>query len=209
MLNYTDITGLIGVAIAVTAALQLLPGFKRLSLSRQTGLHIVTFILLLIPFAALPMAGYVRGASGDLSITTLLLLSGVLFRSSVHTGATEVRARRALLLCIAVAACGLYPMALGVGMFDPYTWGYGELQFIAVLLLLAVLAWWKRLPQIALSITLATFAWALGWYESGNLWDYLLDPFVAVYALFTILLHTIRVLYQALRFKLLHTATRG
>ena len=34
---------------------------------------------------------------------------------------------------------------------------------------------------------LAVLAWAAGWYESGNLWDYLIDPMVAGYAVFALL----------------------
>ena len=40
--------------------------------------------------------------------------------------------------------------------------------------------------------TLAALAWSLGWYESGNLWDYLLDPFVAIYALCAIAIQTVK-----------------
>jgi hypothetical protein len=30
-------------------------------------------------------------------------------------------------------------------------------------------------------------AWAAHWHESANLWDYLLDPFLAIWALFATL----------------------
>jgi len=42
---------------------------------------------------------------------------------------------------------------------------------------------------LALSIALAVAAWSFGWYESTNLWDYLLDPWLAIYALIAQLKH--------------------
>jgi hypothetical protein len=49
---------------------------------------------------------------------------------------------------------------------------------------------------IALCVALATLAWASGWYESGNLWDYLIDPFVAIYALAAMMNYFFRALLK-------------
>jgi len=84
---------------------------------------------------------------------------------------------------VVLAAAVLYPMALGIGLFDPYRLGYGSSWFLGFLLLLALAAWFWRLYWVALSLALAVLAWGIGWYESANLWDYLLDPLLAVYAL--------------------------
>ena len=66
---------------------------------------------------------------------------------------------------------------------DPYRWGYGEPWFLAALLLVAIIGNLSRLPLVAASISLAVLAWAVGWYESTNLWDYLIDPLLCLYAL--------------------------
>jgi hypothetical protein len=87
---------------------------------------------------------------------------------------------------IALAALALYPMALGIGAYDPYRLGYGDPLFVAVLLLIVLIAWFRKSFLLVLCIALATLAWATGWYESDNLWDYLIDPFVSIYALATI-----------------------
>ena len=93
------------------------------------------------------------------------------------------RARVALLGFVAVAALALYPMALGAGLFDPYRLGYGSPWLVSALLAVALAAWFGRLELAATCLALATLAWTLRWYESTNLWDYLLDPLVAGYAL--------------------------
>ncbi|HEY0666201.1 MAG TPA: hypothetical protein VGD24_09055 [Gallionella sp.] len=183
MPHFTDLTGLVGVAVAMTTALPQLPRIARLPQPALAKLLGAFFVLTLIPLGTLPLAGYVRGATGDLSITTQVLLWCALLRPWVTFDSGWIASRRALLLLAALAALFLYPMALGIGMFDPYRMGYGALLFVLALLSLALAAWFFGSRLVTLCIALATLAWALGWHESGNLWDYLLDPFLAIYAL--------------------------
>lgn len=194
MPNFTDLTGLAGVAIATAASLQLLPGIVRLTKTHLAILLGALFVLMLIPFNGMPLAAYIRGATGDLSITTLMLLWCTLLRP--WCGAIKFNDHNALLLMVALAALALYPMSLGAGAYDPYRLGYSNPQFVATLLLLALAAWFWKATLITLCIGFATLAWAAGWYESDNLWDYLLDPWVAIYALFTITLQGVRVILQ-------------
>lgn len=191
MPNLTDITGLAGVASAMIAALLLLPGIARPSTMLRTGLsksHLAilmgaVFVLMLIPFGAMPIAAYVRGVTGDLSITTLVLLWCALLKPWCDCVTVEAKQRHEMLILIALSALALYPMALGAGAHDPYRLGYGDPLFVSALLLLALAAWFRKSSLIALCIAFATLAWAAGWYESNNLWDYLLDPFLSIYAL--------------------------
>ncbi|MEI6182291.1 MAG: hypothetical protein WCP25_03200 [Polynucleobacter sp.] len=127
----------------------------------------------------LPLSAYVRGVIGDLSIVTTLLL---------WTSLLSVKKFTPLVFKFAIACIAItfYPLALGLGMIDPYAWGYGStLFFIAVLLFAAVcgLANWNKGVWI---IAIAILAWAAHWHESANLWDYLLDPFLAVWALIAV-----------------------
>lgn len=188
MPNFTDITGLASVASAMAASLLLLPRVTRLAKHHRAFVTGTVFVVTLIPFGGFPLAAYVRGATGDLSITSMVLLWCALSRSWAVCGAADFNHRHVLLALIALAALILYPMALGFGAFDPYRLGYGNWQMVTALLLVALAAWFWKYHQVALCIALATLAWAIGWYESGNLWDYLLDPFVAIYALSTIMI---------------------
>ena len=216
MPNFTDLTGLASVASAASAFLLLLPGIVSLSRPRLAMLLGAVFVLMLIPFGGMPLAAYVRGATGDLSITTMVLLWCALpknfwpdTRLKPWFGATDARSRQALLILIALAALALYPMALGVGAFDPYRLGYGDPLFVTSLLLLTLAAWFWKFFLIALCIAFATLAWAIGWYESTNLWDYLLDPFVSIYALAAIMIHAVKALLQRGRLRKAQSGLRG
>ena len=124
----------------------------------------------------LPLVAYVRGVTGDLSIVLTLLLWSSLLPSSKPTPI-------AFKFAVAIVAFCFYPFALGLGMIDPYAWGYGSIAFLIAVLVFAVvcaLANWTKGVWI---IAIAIISWAAQWHESSNLWDYLLDPFLAIWAL--------------------------
>jgi hypothetical protein len=189
MPNLTDLTGLASAASVIMAALLLFPGIARLPRPRLAATLAATFVLALIPLGDLPLAAYLRGATGDMSITTIVLLWIALINAMRPTENTKPfalslsKGRNALIALSALTALIFYPLALGVTMFDPYRMGYGDPLFIVALLAVTVFAWFRKSHLLVLCITLATLAWSFGWYESNNLWDYLLDPFLSIYAL--------------------------
>ena len=127
----------------------------------------------------LPLSAYVRGVTGDLSIVTLLLLWSSMLPSVKKTSL-------GFKVPLALIAIAFYPLALGFGMMDPYAWGYGSIGLLIAVVLFAIicgLAGWTKGVWI---LSFAIIAWAAHWHESANLWDYLLDPFLAIWALFAI-----------------------
>lgn len=144
-------------------------------------------VALAVPVNGLSAAGYLRGLMGDLSITSVLLLGGYVAREL--TGRdwvpwmswVSLGARKTLLYGIAIAATILYPLALGLTMFDPYQLGFQPVALLAVLFGL-VLVLWRREPAAAVLVLLGLIAYNLQLLESTNLWDYLLDAWVALFA---------------------------
>lgn len=133
----------------------------------------------------LPLAGYVRGVMGDLSIVTTLLLWSTLL-------ANHKPAPIAFKLSIAIIALIFYPLALGLGMIDPYAWGYGSIPLLIAVLIFALICGLANWTQGVWIIALAIIAWAFGLQESTNLWDYLLDPFLAIWAIFSVVGNILR-----------------
>lgn len=178
-----DMAGLAGAAVAIAASLLLVPGIERLQRPRVALLVSAVLAGALLPLGGLPAAAYVRSLIGDLSITTIIWLGYGLLEPLAGWHPVSTRTRVALQAVAALTAAVFYPLALGFGPFDPYRLGYGNPWFLGGLLVLALAAWCARLSLIALCIAFAVMAWAVGWYDSNNLWDYLLDPLVSVYAL--------------------------
>ncbi len=159
--------------------------FFGFSQSSVTGLFFMVFctVLLLLPLNNLgaswdlPLVVYIRGVSGELSIITMML---IIFTWSSWP---SCRLSSATPIVIALASILFYPFALGLTMFDPYSWGYGSIIFVVAVMMMALLFFFTKRSWEALMISLAVIAWSIHWHESTNLWDYLLDPFLAVWAI--------------------------
>lgn len=148
--------------------------------ARRALAAIVGALVAAAPIGGVSVAGYLRGAFGDLSVMTLLLLARVLLRP---------RAPRAIgrddgVLWTGVAAIAVvfYPMALGLTGWDPYALGFHPRGLVLVVAA-AALAALPGAPGATRLIALSMIAFDLGVLESSNLWDYLLDPLLALYAI--------------------------
>ncbi len=190
MIHITDVTGLAGNAVAIVAVCMRLPGVSRLRPAQLAWLLGAVVAAELIPFDGLPLAAYLRGAIGDLSIPSLVLLLTAISRqlrghrpAERGSSACGDSDRRTLLALLVIAALVLYPMALGWGLLDSYRLGYGSPWFLCALAAVALAALFWRATETVAVIALAVLAWSAGWYESSNLWDYLIDPLVAIYSL--------------------------
>ena len=130
----------------------------------------------------LPLAAYVRGFTGELSITSMLLLWTAYFSPK------EIHVPAAMKVWIALVAVAFYPLALGVGMLDPYAWGYGSIALLVAVIAIGLVALLMGSNRIAIILAIAILAWAAGWHESSNLWDYILDPFLGLWAIASLIL---------------------
>lgn len=179
----TDLSGLAGITLAVFALLLRQRRVQALAWPQRLAVLLAALLVLLVPVAGLSLAGLLRGFTGDLSIFTLVFLLLAIARTlsgcALVLDDNRVRAVQA----IAIAALLFYPLALGLGPVDPYRLGYGNLWFMLALLGFAAWAALRHSILLALGIALAVVAWSFGWYESPNLWDYLIDPWLGIYAL--------------------------
>ena len=175
------------IEMSITCSLVFIWGMQKLSQQQFPWLAKILFLLVLANLffwplgisLELPLAAYVRGAIGDLSVVTTLLLWSALLPNNKS-------APFAFKLSIAMIALAFYPFALGLGMIDPYAWGYGSIAFLIAVLVFAVICGLANWSKGVWIIGLAIIAWAVHWHESANLWDYLLDPFLAIWAIFGI-----------------------
>lgn len=189
MMSFTDWTGMSGLALVWLLLALRLPVAARLSNPKRALFVAATYCVVMLPVFGLSLAGFLRGMVGDLSLTSVLLLGAALFtRLRLLAGGAadtvwDARDRFGLLVFLSATALLLYPFALGVGILDPYRSGFASVAFIVVLALLSLWAMRRNLTLLPLAIALAVLGWSLGWYESTNLWDYLIDAPLAMYAI--------------------------
>lgn len=175
-------TALFGCFLIVAVAVQWLLRTRLTTSKARLLCAAACLAFALVPVYGLPLAAYLRGVVGDFSITTIALLGCVLVEQISGKVVLAPTARTPVLLAIALAGVVLYPAALGALPLDVYRYGYQPLVLLAVLLVLAVGAWRLRQPAAALLVLLAVAAFDFRLLESDNLWDYVLDGWITLYA---------------------------
>ena len=185
MIALTDAFALCGWALALCAGALRLQRFWFAESFWANGLLLAFLIALLVPMfgAGLPLAAFFRGIGGDLSITLLALCVWSLCHRLLDFSATAKREFKASMVTVATAALILYPTALGLGNWDAYRLGWGSWWFLLALLGLCGVSVWMGLRVLPALLALAMLAWSFGLMESGNLWDYLLDPWLSAFSL--------------------------
>lgn len=166
------------MAAVVSAVVALLPESLR---TRCRWLSLVAAAVAVVPVGGLPLARWLHGFAPPLSVPFLALLLDVALATDGGRRPFDARARRAGVWFGAIAGLALYPAALGLGAFDPYILGWRP---VGVATAAAVVAAGLLLAgnRFGWALVAATLAWHAGCLESGNAWDYLVDPVFMVLA---------------------------
>ncbi len=154
-----------------------------------SGLFAGSFIISLLPLSEFSITHFARVLTGDVSVAGMIWLATInlaVLRSPDRT--TRPPADRQVAVALAVIALVLYPTALGFSPYDLYSLGYSPVTLsIAVATGFAACVWREKwLP--ALMLAAAYVAWLSRCLDSDNLWDYLLDPVIVIYALSILLM---------------------
>ena len=158
----------------------------------QRGILLAGCLLLsLVPVQGISLALQLRTYVGDLSVASLVLIGwATLSRFGIPpAGAHDRLASLALFAGLAVL---LYPAALGLSYADPYQLGFEPRPMLLVLGLLCAVLILQHSWLGALALVLATLAFALRLGASENYWDYLIDPYLALYSLGALLSAAVR-----------------
>ena len=177
----TDLAALLGIDLVLCAAGLCLFARHPANMRRAGWAVLACFALLWLPAGAagLPLLAYVRGISSDPSVTLVVLACLVLGQRAFGLPAPARRNPMALSSAVMVAAALLYPTALGWGSWDAYRLGWGSFGLLAALLALSAVCLFNGLRLVPALVGLALLAWVAGLLESTNLWDYLIDPWLA------------------------------
>ena len=201
MIAFTNLTGLATIVILIATLAVMLFRLVRIPQRYCVWLTLVIIVIVCfpIPSSGLPLAAYLRGLIGDLSITSTILLVLTLTKHLTGWQPFEDTQKTVLAGLIILAAAALYPLALGNGYVDPYRLGFGNLWFLGAISLVLLAAYLKKYYLVVLCIALAIFAWSVGWNEATNLWNYLIDPFLAIYAIGVLICRAVSVLLMSRR----------
>ena len=175
------------IGVAIILIVLVLAIAKRLTASTLVlgTLSGLTATATLVPFADYSLSHYLRPLTGDLSIASLACFSLLIYtylKKQDMPFDTPI-----LTLIVACSALILYPTSLGLTYFDLYAYGYYPIILAPCVFVVFATALWNGWRLTACVIPLAYIAFTLGLLESDNLWDYLLDPMLTIFAV-TVLL---------------------
>ncbi|MFO7986409.1 MAG: hypothetical protein R6U38_11110 [Desulfatiglandaceae bacterium] len=158
-----------------------LPGFKSKGPTPTFVLASVSALAVAIPVFGLPLGRWIISLNANFSILLLALVFNRIAGTAFHMRPLDPKALNACALFSLISGVILYPMALGLGPYDPYGagWGFSWL-FAGVLACTILLVIMKN--RFGVVLFLAILAYDLGLLESSNFWDYLIDPFVVIWA---------------------------
>ena len=192
----TPIIHVAGPALLLATVILVVSKQLRLPIAIRGVLLLPAVWLAFMPINGLPVAGYIRGFLGDLSITTLILLFTASMSALLDRNFYKPRSFFLTMLLVLAAGLFLYPFSLGFTDFDPYALGYSSKAFLAFFFAVALTAWYFNLYLLVMIIVLDASAYLMGIYESRNIWDYLIDPLVALFAVFWLIIWMIKRVVQ-------------
>jgi hypothetical protein len=162
--NAAAIYGLASASLLAGAGVSYLP----VPLRRQAGI----LVALVAPFTVAPL---LDGLIGPMSftLTQLALLRLCALEHVVMRG----RVPAALLIALAIV---FYPLAMGLGPFDPFDLGYRPRPLLALMIPFGILLACRREQSLLVIVGLDLFAYGLGLFD--NLWSALFDPVVVILA---------------------------
>ena len=142
----------------------------------------IAAVVMLVPVQGLVIARWVAGLNANFSIPLTVLLALIVWEQVFARSPLSEQEWAAALGFGAIGGLALYPMALGLGSFDPYEWGWPlSPLFVGIGVLTAWLIW--RGNRFGFVLLLAAGAFQLRLLESTNYWDYLLDPIYSLVSL--------------------------
>ena len=131
--------------------------------------------MVMLPIGGLPVARWLVSLQANTSITLTALLFFRVLENAFQIPVLDQKAKAACRVFSIVGGALLYPMALGLGAFDPYVAGW-HFSWLFVLMLTVTLVLLFLKNRFSLVLLAAILAYDVHLLESGNLWDYLVDP---------------------------------
>ncbi len=161
---------------------------QRLGTTNKVLIIVVILGLMFLPVAGTTLAAFLFSLFGELSVTTLLLLSHGLLAKLTPFRSLKTHDFWAIMALSSLLGLLLYSTSLSPLAIDFYSWGYAYTavgwSLVAFTSAVGLLALWRGYYGLLLALCLASLAYNLGWYQSSNFWDHLIDAPLFLYSLY-------------------------
>ena len=204
MMSIQTLLGLSGISLLIAViVLRLLLLLKSMQSNIKYAylISLIIFSVSFVLFSGYSLNQYLRGVFNDLSISSLVIMLAFLVKPDMYISNDN---KHPVLNLLALWGVIFYPAALGFGPFDPYAWGfinnehglYAPLLVIFLITVLMVFALLKKYFILLLCLSLSSLSFQLGMLESRNIWDYLFDPILIMFAIIVSLKQLFNTLFR-------------
>jgi hypothetical protein len=139
-------------------------------------LGLVSFFIVVIPLKGVPLGRWLISINANFSIPLTAVLFSKVWEKASHIELLDSKAFLSSWIFGLMVGLILYPMALGLGGFDPYGFGWGFSWLFVLLVAITVMLLYVK-NRFGVILVACILAYNLLVLESRNLWDYLVDPF--------------------------------
>jgi hypothetical protein len=190
----TEFIGYVGIALLL-AGLPL-PLAQWCGVSRRVFPFVILLLvaMVLIPWNGHPAVFYVRGITGDLSISSLVLLCILYGRVLMWPTGLHQPIRGQVGWVLLAIQVPLTHSVLGYWQYDLYGLGY-EPQWLLIGAGLLMLWAWRTQPALAIAWLIGVISFACGMTPSRNLWDALFDLYMGFAAVGIAVTSVIRAIF--------------
>ncbi|MDQ1353374.1 MAG: hypothetical protein QG657_3680 [Acidobacteriota bacterium] len=140
---------------------------------------IISLLVCITPVGGIPLARWLISLNANFSIPLTAILFAKVWQKATGKVWVDRKTLSGFWLFGIVMGLLLYPMALGLGPYDPYSLGWKFSLLFVLIMVLTIFLLLKRTP-LGIVLMLCILAYHLRLLESPNFWDYLIDPFFVI-----------------------------
>ena len=139
-------------------------------------------LAVMIPINGLPVGRWVYSLNANVSVVFTVILLHKILADYLGFDLLDKTARKTAWIFGALVGISFYPFALGIGMIDPYEWGFSFSGLFLAAMVLTLVLFYKQ-NRFGWALLAAILGLNLGLLESINLWDYLIDPYYFLFSM--------------------------
>jgi hypothetical protein len=169
--------------------------------------YILAAVIMILPVANWLIIEFSRGYFSDISMATIIVCLVYIVSGMRPKAVTLDHSFKVFILTVCII---LFPSSMGATQYDLFSLGFpSETGFNALVIGLSavgLIAWYKKVYQLAIYVALVLISYSAGIYESKNIWVYMVDPIVMVLFIVGYLKLIIQIAYKFIKIRLVKNA---
>ena len=156
-------------------------------------LGVIAILAAIVPVGGIPLARWPISLNANFCIPFTVVVFNKVWQMASTSGRVLLDKKALLSFWIygVITGLALYPMALGLGPFDPYVLGWHFSWLFGIFLVLTIILLVKK-NRLGIVLMLSILGYNLQLLESPNLWDYFIDPIFLIISIIALVVKFLR-----------------